>query len=65
MRVRNAYLYVNKIALNSNKPLMGQLRGFLRGQWVLINGMTARIVNVTEKNVVLWMHADKMMAVWH
>lgn len=65
MKVRNMYLYVPMLAVSANAPLMNQVRGYLRGQWILINGMKARLVNVTEKNVVLWMKQDNMMAVWH
>lgn len=60
----NRNLFVATIVLNSNRMIADQLRGVLRGQWVLINGMMARIVNVTNTNVALWMHRDAMVAVF-
>lgn len=40
-----------------------QLRGYLRGQWVNVNGMTGRIVNHTVDRVVI-MLVDGMFAVY-
>lgn len=62
--MRNYRLYVPTIYLDRNKSIAKQLRGYLRGQWVKINGMVARVVNVTDGNAVLWMKNDNMVAVW-
>lgn len=62
--MRNYRLYVPTIYLDRNKSIASQLRGYLRGQWVKINGMLARVVNVTNGNAVLWMKNDNMVAVW-
>jgi len=64
MHVRYPSLFVNKVAVSSNESIANQLRGYLRGQWVLINGMTARVANHTGSFVALWMQEDKMLAVW-
>lgn len=58
-------LYVPTIYLDGNVSVAKQTKNLLRGQWVRINDMLARVVNVTEKNAVLWMQSDKMVAVWN
>lgn len=57
-------LYVQTVFLDRNRSIAAQVRGFLRGQWVKINGMLARVVNVANGNAVLWMQRDGMFAVW-
>jgi hypothetical protein len=61
---RNVSWFTKTVAVSSNGSVAKQLNGLLRGQWVLINGMMARIVNVTDNAAVLWMHADKMPSIW-
>lgn len=56
--------YVSTVYVSNNKSVTMQLRDYLRGQWVNINGMKARIVNVTKKQTVLYMLKDDMLAVW-
>lgn len=62
--MRNYRLFVPTIYLDRNVSIVKQLAGHIRGQWVKINGMLARIVNVTKDHVVLWMKSDNMVAVW-
>lgn len=57
-------LYVQMVAVRDNASVASQLNGYLRGQWVYINGMRARIVNHVGNQVVLWMNNDKMVAVF-
>lgn len=59
-------LYVQTVYVSNNRgdSIADQLRGYLRGQWVRVNGMTARIVNIVNGHAVLWMQRDKMIAVW-
>lgn len=57
-------LFVRTVYVNSNTSVAAALAGYLRGQWVNVNGMKARIVNHTRNRVVLWMQDDKMIAVF-
>lgn len=60
----NRALYVPTVYIDRNRPVTDQVRGYLRGQWVKVNGMLARVVNVTNNQAVLWMQQDNMFAVW-
>lgn len=57
-------LFVPTVFLDRNRSIADQVRNALRGQWVKINGMMARVVNVTGDTAVLWMQNDKMFAIW-
>ncbi len=57
-------IYVRMVSVDDNKSVSDQLKGYLRGQWVYIRGMRARIVNHIGNQVVLWMNNDKMIAVF-
>ena len=57
-------LFVQTVYLDRNQSIANQVRGYLRGQWVKINGMLARVVNVTDGQAVLYMQRDSMFAVW-
>lgn len=59
-------VFVKTVYVNRDKSasVAKALKGYLRGQWVEVDGLRARVVNHTGKNVVLWMMADKMVAVW-
>lgn len=57
-------LFVKTVVVSSARSLVAQLKGLLRGQWVLVNGMKARVVNFACGRVVLWMQKDKMCAVF-
>lgn len=47
-------LYFPKVYVQSdNNRFANALRGYLRGQWVNVNGMTGRIVNHTVDCVVV------------
>lgn len=60
----NRKLYVSTVYVDRNKSVAAQVRNYLRGQWVKINGMLARVVNVVDGQAVLWMQRDGMLAVW-
>jgi hypothetical protein len=57
-------LYVKTVYIDRNRPIASQVENYLRGQWVKINGMLARVVNVANGKAVLWMQRDNMFAVW-
>ncbi len=57
-------LFIKTVYLNSNKSIFNQTRNLLRGQWVFINGMMARVVNNAGGVAVLMMQRDKMVAVF-
>lgn len=57
-------LYVATVYLDRNRSIANQVDGYLRGQWVKLNGMLARVVNVVNGKAVLWMQRDGMFAVW-
>lgn len=46
-------LFIAKIYVDSQKSIYKQLRNVLRGQWIFINGMTGRVVNITDGKVVI------------
>lgn len=52
------------ITNDNGNSVYAQLTGYLRGQWVNVNGMRARIVNFVNGRAVLWMQSDNMVAVW-
>ncbi len=57
--------YVRKVYLSHpENRYASALAGYLRGQWVNINGMTGRIVNHIGDRVVI-MLSDGMFAVYH
>lgn len=62
--MRNVSWFVKTVGVRDDRSIADQLRGYLRGQWVMVRGMRARIVNVVGSTVVLWMKDDKMMAVF-
>lgn len=56
--------YVNKVYLqHPENRYAAALAGYLRGQWVNVNGMTGRIVNHTVDRVVILL-SDGMFAVY-
>jgi len=57
--------YVSMVGVYDDVSASAQLKGYLRGQWVYIRGMRARIVNFVNGRVVLWMKNDKMIAVFN
>lgn len=59
-------LFVKTVYVNNDRgaSIYAQLTGYLRGQWVNVNGMLARIVNFVNGKAVLWMKKDDMIAVW-
>lgn len=61
----NRKLYVSTVYVDRNRSVASQVNGYLRGQWVKINGMLARVVNVANGKAVLWMQRDNMFAVWN
>lgn len=64
MNIRHLSWYVKTVGVQSDRSIASQLAGYLKGQWVYVNGMMARIVNHTGSQVVLWMKGDKMLAVF-
>lgn len=46
-------LFIRKVYVQDGRSIAAQLRRLLRGQWVVINGYTARIVNHTGDRVVV------------
>lgn len=60
----NRKLFVHTVYVKRELSMVDQLRGLLRGNWVRVNGMKARLVSVNDKNVVLWMKSDQMLAVF-
>mgnify|MGYP003688760477 CR=1 FL=1 len=60
----NRNLFVKTVVLDSNKSVFQQTKNLLRGQWVFINGMMARVANNAGGVAVLMMHRDKMLAVF-
>lgn len=56
--------FVKTVIVDSNAPVASSLSGYLRGQWVFVNGMMARIVNHTGSRVVLWIPKEKDFAVF-
>lgn len=56
--------FVKTIGVDTSKSVARQLFGFLRGQYVYVNGMMARVVNHTGNRVVLWLLRDKNFAVF-
>lgn len=61
----NRKLFVSTVYVDRNRSVASQVNGYLRGQWVKINGMLARVVNVANGKAVLWMQRDGMFAVWN
>lgn len=57
-------LFVQTVVLDSNKSVFNQTNKLLRGQWVFINGMLARVANTAGSVAVLMMQKDKMLAVF-
>lgn len=62
--MRKVSWFVKAVAVNSNQSVAAQLSRYIKGQWVIINGMMARIVQVVNGRAVLWMKSDKMVAVF-
>lgn len=60
----NRKLFVKTVWVKSDMSVARQLRGLLKGQWVNVNGMMARVVNNVGNAVVLWMKSDAMVAVF-
>jgi hypothetical protein len=57
-------LFVPKVYVrDDNNRFADALRGYLRGQWVNVNGMTGRIVNHVGNAVVIVLR-DGMLAVY-
>ena len=46
-------LFVPTVTLSTNVSIASQLKGALRGQWVILNGFKARVANHVGKSVVL------------
>jgi hypothetical protein len=57
-------LFVKTVIVDNHSSIVSQLSKYLRGQWVMVRGMMARIVNVVNGRAVLWMLKDKMVAVF-
>lgn len=57
-------LFVTTVYVDDNAPIAAQLSSYLRGQWLMIRGMKARIVQIVNGRAVLWMNKDKMIAVF-
>ena len=53
-------LFVKTVIVDAHSSVASQLRGYLRGQWVMVRGMMARIVNIVNGKVVLWMKKDNI-----
>lgn len=51
-------VYVSKVYVQPDLPVLVQLNGAIRGQHVEVNGMRARVANVTDSVVVLAMRND-------
>ena len=57
-------LFVTTVYVDDNASIAAQLSCYLRGQWVMIRGMRAWIVQIVNGRAVLWMNKDKMIAVF-
>ena len=58
-------LFVATVIVDRHTTTAMQLKDYLRGQWVMVRGMMARIVNIVNGVAVLWMKKDKMIAVFN
>jgi len=60
----NRNLFIQTVWVDRNKTVHSQTKNLLRGQWVRVNGMQARVLNILNNRAVLWMQKDKMVAVF-
>jgi len=55
-------IFVKTVIVEEGQSIAEQTFGYLRGQWVFVNGMMGRVANHTGNRVLIWLAKEKTLA---